>query len=184
MTQKQLRQLLTCNKFLISIIYVLIGSCFVPAFSYGADYDNTLVLRSADSYLKKAQELSVDSSVKERLLKNAYDRYNLALDHNPGDIYSIIRLGVVCDEQKKDTEAKEYFYKALGIDKNNPELNFRLGNFYYSRHKYLKALFYYKTAFYKGYKNSQLSINMSNIYEKFGDDKKAGEFSKNALSMK
>lgn len=104
----------------------------------------------------------------------ALNLYNVLSNKCPTSIVYPIRLGVLYDNIGKDRLAKGCFFKAIGIQKNNPEAYFYLGEFYYKRSLYRRALNYYKEAYKNGYtRHYATAYQIGDIYEKLGDTEAA-----------
>ena len=111
----------------------------------------------------------------------ALNLYAILCNKNPQNIFYKIRLGILYDIIGKDRYAKGCFYAAIGVDKTQPEPFFRLGEFYYKRELYKRALKMYKIAYTKGYQEHYDTLyKIGDIYEKFGDTEAALKYLKMA----
>ena len=118
-------------------------------------------------------------------LTNALFLYYVLEQINPDSIEYALKLGILNDKAKRDRYAKGYFSKALGINKNNPEIYYYFGEFYYTRERYHKALRYYNEAYKHGFdKNYDTLYKIGDIYEKFGDSRSAIKYLKEAQTKK
>ena len=107
-------------------------------------------------------------------ISSALVLYQILQNINPENINYPIKLGILYDKLEKDRQAKGAFSKAIGINPDYYESYFYLGEFYYNREMYKKALKYYKLAHARtNFKNYDLLYRMGDIYEKFGDTKTA-----------
>ena len=107
-------------------------------------------------------------------MTSALNLYTILSSKNPENTFYKIRLGHLYDIIGKDRYAKGYFFQAIGTDSSQPEPYFRLGEFYYRRELYKKALNMYKEAYKRGYSgNYDTLYKIGDIYEKFGDTEAA-----------
>lgn len=196
MIQIQHHHIKTFKKILILIgAFVLCGSTInsVKAIEFGSvqyqndtfidysEFDRSAVKKSADLYFKRALKTK-DANEKRELLKKAGGQYFIMTKIEPNDIYAIDQLGRVYDYEGKNSYAKGYFSKALEINKNHALTNYYLGEYYYSRNEYKKALNYYQIAFKNGYKEDhKILIKMATLYEKLGDLVRANQYYKKAF---
>lgn len=114
-------------------------------------------------------------------ITNALFLYRVLDKVNPNNIDYPIKLGRLYDKVEKERQAKGYFYKAIGIDESSPIPYFYLGEFYYKRELYRKALKFYNESYKRGYEtNYDLLCRMGDIYEKFGDTRSALKYLQDA----
>ena len=100
----------------------------------------------------------------------ALNLYSILLKKNPQNIDYAIKLGRLYDKIGKDRQAKGAFYHAIGLKESDPKAYFFLGEFFYRRAQYRRALKFYKAAYERGYQSHIETINkMKIIYTKFGD---------------
>ena len=126
----------------------------------------------AENFFYNASKLK-DNIVNEDLT-NAIIHYKVLENINPDKIEYPVKLGILYDKISKDRQAKGYFSKAIGIDNTSPLPYFYLGEFYYKRESYRKALKYYNEAYSRGFEsNYDILYRMGDIYEKFGDTRSA-----------
>lgn len=112
-------------------------------------------------------------------MPSALNLYTILSSKNPENTFYKIRLGHLYDIIGKDRYAKGYFFQAIGTDSSQPEPYFRLGEFYYRRELYKKALNMYKEAYKRGYiGNYDTLYKIGDIYEKFGDTEAALKYLK------
>ena len=117
-------------------------------------------------------------------MTNALMLYNVLEKKSPTNIEYPIKLGILYDKLYKDRQSKGFFSKAIGIDNTNPKPYFYLGEFYYKRELYRKALKYYNKAYKLGDStNYDLLFKIGDIYEKFGDTRSALKYLKEAQSQ-
>ncbi len=96
--------------------------------------------------------------------------YTMLSNKNPQNIIYTVRLGSLYDKIGKDRWAKGSFYKAMGVAPSRPEPYFYLGEFYFKRQLYRKALKMYKKAYKNGYSSHSMTIiRLKEIYIMLGD---------------
>ena len=126
----------------------------------------------AQLYFHNAEHLK-DGIINDDMT-NALTLYSILQQVNPDKIEYPIRLGILYDKINKDKQSKSNFSRAIGLNKTNPLPYFYLGEFYYKRELYRRALKNYNEAYQKGYEtNYNLLYKMGDIYEKFGDTRSA-----------
>jgi len=187
-----------CKKILITLsAFVLCGStlCRVNALEYGTvKYDDALLdyskfsksefSKTADFYFKQALKTK-DSEQKKQLLQVASGQYFILSNLDKNDLHPLVQLGRIYDEENQNNYAKAYFFRALEIDKNDSATNYYLGEFYYTRHDYKRALNYYNIAFKNGFtQDYDILLKLAGIYEKLGDLQKANQYYKKAFIIK
>ena len=124
-----------------------------------------------------------DKTITEDITK-ALIQYTALSNINPDCIEYPIRLGVLYDKLEKDRQAKGNFSRAIGLDANNPQPYFYLGEFYYKRESYRKALKYYNEAYKLGFSSNYTALyKMGDIYQKFGDTRSALKYLEEALKQ-
>lgn len=117
-------------------------------------------------------------------ITNALIIYSVLQKIEPESFIYCIKLGTLYDKINMDKYSKSNFSRAIGIDNTRPESYFGLGEFYYKREMYRKALKYYNEAYQKGYQtNFDMLCRMGDIYEKFGDTHSALKYLKEASSQ-
>ncbi len=103
--------------------------------------------------------------------------YNVLQNVNSDNPSYCIKSGCLYDKLGVDKRAKGNFYKAIGINPTAAEPYFYLGEFYYKREMYRKAMKHYKKAIEKGYDtNYDTLYRLGDICEKFGDTRSALEY--------
>lgn len=114
----------------------------------------------------------------------ALNLYHMLAHKNHDNVMYLTRLGTLYDIAGKDRYAKGSFFDAMGIKPNEPESYFRLGEFYYKRQMYRKALRFYSEAYKFGYtRHYETAYKLGDIYEKFGDTKSALKYLKLASTL-
>lgn len=104
----------------------------------------------------------------------ALNLYSLLSNAYPENIAYALRLGELYDVLGKDRYAKGQYYRAMGVSPSRPEPYFYLGNFYYKREQYRKALKFFLKAYDLGYSEHYQTLEkIGTIYQKFGDTEKA-----------
>lgn len=178
----------------ILLIFAILFGTNIPTFSAikgGIEYsiptdyskiDEQEVELKARLYFYNAEKLQ-DGIVNEDMT-NALMLYNILQKINPDKIEYPIKTGILYDKINKDRQAKGNFSRAIGIDKTNPLPYLHLGNFYYKRELYRKALNYYNETYKRGFeKNYNLLYKMGDIYEKFGDTRSALKYLRDAQAQ-
>lgn len=142
--------------------------------------DKPAVLNRADYYFDQAEKVS-DEKERQDLLHKASGEYFILTRVEPQNLYYMVQMARIYDLENNNTFAKGYFFNALKIDKKNARTNFYLGEYYYRRREYTKALYFYNTAFENGYgENYEVLIKMALMYEKLGDLLRANQYYKKA----
>ena len=114
----------------------------------------------------------------------ALNLYTMLNNKNPNNQIYPIRLGILYDIIGMDKYAKGNFYQAIGINSSKPEPYFYLGEFYYRRCLYKKALKMYKEAYKHGFtRHYETAYKLGDIYEKFGDTQAALKYLKFASEL-
>lgn len=117
-------------------------------------------------------------------MTNALMLYSVLQNTNPENISYCVKLGTLYDKLNMDRYAKGNLSRAIGIDASQPEPYFYLGEFYYKRQMYRKALKYYGEAYQRGYTtNYDMLYKMGDIYEKFGDTRSALKYLQDASAQ-
>lgn len=169
---------------IILLISAILSGTTIPTFSavkggieYSIPVDYSKINEEetevkAREYFYNAERLR-DGIINEDMT-NALMLYTVLQQINSEKIEYPIKLGILYDKINKDRYAKGYLSKAIGIDNTNPAPYFYLGEFYYKRELYRKALKYYNESYKKGYQtNYNLLYKIGDIYEKFGDTRSA-----------
>ncbi len=126
-----------------------------------------------------------DKITAEKYLNAAMNKYYILTQIDPTDIDAYIKLGKIYDEKNVSYLAKEYFYKALNINKEASLANFYFGDYYYKRNDYKKALYHYKIAYNNGVaKTYDFNLKLATIYEKLADLSNAKKFYEISYNIK
>lgn len=141
--------------------------------------DANKILTDADSFFEQ-----YETTGDKKFLNTAMGNYYLVTKVFPLEIYPMVQLARTYDEKKLDRFAKEYFNICLDINRKDPYLNYYLGDFYYKRHDFKRALRYFRIAYNNGYRDYyDLNYKIATIYEKFADLSKAKYYYEKAYSM-
>lgn len=145
--------------------------------------DEQSVLERADSYFAELLKAK-DKREKQDLLQKAGGEYFILTRKCPQNVYYVVQLARVYDAGGKDRYAKGYFSNALMLDRNNPKTNYYIGEFYYRRNDYTRALEFYNIALDNGFgENYEILIKMAVICEKLGDLLRANQYYKKAYVL-
>ena len=116
--------------------------------------------QKAEGYYDKVMYKSLDST--EDDMSQALILYSALHKKCPWNIDYSIRLGNLYMKQGKYRYAKGCFYEAMGINANRPEPYYYLGDLYFKREQYRRALKMYKRASDNGYADNIDNINKIN----------------------
>lgn len=170
-------------------IFVLLFLASLPAFSaiqggleYSIPIDYTKLSREElDTKAGFYYNLAIKNSqgkINDEMTA-ALNLYKILQRQNPDNTFYNIRLGHLYDIIGKDKYAKGCFYQAIGCDDTQAEPYFRLGEFYYRRQLYKRALKFYKEAYKKGFATHYETLyKLGDIYEKLGDTEAALKYLK------
>lgn len=180
------------QKILLLIIFLFSAS---PAFcvkSGGVEYHDYLfdysnfdaesIREEADSLLSQAMAES-DKNLKDDLLHRAMKNYYILLKISPDNVSVLNKRAFIYDIQERNLLARSYFSRSLNIEKDNPETNFLVGDYFYKRRDYKRALRYFSTAYENGYNDYDISFKLAVIYEKLGDLCNAKRFYQEAYAI-
>ena len=169
---------------MIRFLLIPLILCFslLPSFSAlrgGVDYKipfDYTKLNQAE--LESKAEFYYTSALNTKTLNDemtyALNLYNLLSNAYPENITYALRLGKLYDVLGKDRHAKGQYYRAMGINPSRPEPYFYLGDFYYEREQYRKALKFDLKAYDLGYSEHYPTLEkIGTIYQKFGDTENA-----------
>ena len=103
-------------------------------------------------------------------MTKALNIYTMLSNAAPDNAAYALKLGKLYDVLGKDRYAKGNYYRAMGIDKSDPEPYCYLGDFYYDREQYRKALNFYTKAYDRGYSVQSHTLDrISDIRKRLGD---------------
>ena len=182
-----MRQLI---RFLLVIfIFKVFAMPAYPALKGGLEYQIPIdYSKLNESELEEKANFYYNLAVKSENLTDemtaALNLYHMLAHKNPANTLYKIKLGVLYDTIGKDRFAKGCFFDAIGIDKTNPEPFFRLGEFYYKRTFYKRALKMYRIAYRKGYvQHYDTLYKMGDTCLKLGDTRAALKYLKLASQL-
>ena len=145
--------------------------------------DKQAVSERADYYFNRALK-SKEAKEKQDFLERASGEYFILTRMDPENINYLVQMGRIYDIENENKFAKGYFFNALMLEKNNPKTNFYLGEYYYKRNLYTRALYFYDVALENGYReNYEILIKMAVMYEKLGDLLRANQYYKKAYIL-
>ena len=128
--------------------------------------------------------LALKNGAKSEEMTSALNLYHILAHKNHNDVIYLTKLGTLYDIAGKDRYAKGAFFDAMGIKPNEPEAYYRLGEFYYKRQMYKKALRFYSEAYKFGYTQHYETVyKLGDIYEKFGDTRAALKYLRQASTI-
>jgi len=133
-----------------------------------SNLDTSVIKAEAESQLFKALALE-ESDEKNILLHKAMKNYYILLKINPDNVDYLNKRALIYDVLDRNLLARSYFSRALNIDKDNPETNFLVGDYFYKRRDFKRALKYFSVALESGYNNYDINYKLAIIYEKLGD---------------
>lgn len=182
-----------CRKYLIITIFCLFLIPPVFAKETGSieyhDYlfnyskiNKTELKQEAESNLNTALSME-PSKERDNFLHKSMKNYHILLKIEPNTVEYMNKRGLIYDIMQKDLLAKSYFARALNLEKDNPETNFLVGDFFFKRNDYKRALRYFSAAYENGYNSFEINNKLAIVYEKLGDLCKAKEFYLNANSI-
>ena len=178
------------TKFLI--VLILLTLMLTPAYSAlqgGVDYQIPIdYTKLNQSELEAKAEFYYNSAINSKKLDeditSALVLYTILTNKDPQNYKYSIRLGKLYDVISKDKLAKGNYYRAMGLDQKRPEPYFYLGEYYYDREKYKKALKFYQRAYDTGYSTHYYTLyRMGDIYQKFGDTKNSLKYLQSAYGI-
>ena len=181
-----------CFAFAIAVIFAISG-CVIYAHTQNDDekslsvdyskFNTEAIKNAADKFFQDALN-SMDEKEKSENLKNAAAQYYILSNADKSDYYPCIRLARIYDLQKNDAYAKAYFYRVLGLNNKDADANFYFAEFYFRREQYEKALEYYQKAHsYGRTEDSETLKKIGQIYERFGDIRRASNYYKKSLDL-
>ena len=174
------------------IILIILSFSLLPSFSsvkgrvnYSVPIDYT---KLNIEEVKTKADFFYNSALKSKTLNDdmtfALNLYTVLTNIEPENIYYALKLGKLYDVIGKNRYAKGQYYHAMGLDQKRPEPYYYLGDFYYDREQYKKALKFYQKAYENGYTSHYHTLyKMGDIYQKFGDTKSALQYLEAASSF-
>ncbi len=180
------------QKLFILSIFLLTSSPAFCAKSGGVEYHDYLfdyshldaapIAEQADSLFNKALA-EKDKDIKNDLLHRAMKNYHILLKISPDDVNVLNKRALIYDIQDKNILARSYFSRSLNIQKDNPETNFLVGDYFYKRRDYKRALRYFSAAYENGYNDYDINFKLAVVYEKLGDLCNAKRFYQEAYTL-
>ena len=180
------------KQLILLFIFVFSASPALSVKSGGVEYHDYLfdykkiqsepILVEADSQLQQALLLE-DSEEKNILLHKAMKNYYILLKINPDNVDCLNKRGLIYDIQERNLLARSFFSRSLNIDKDNPNTNFLVGDYFYKRRDFKRALKYFSVALENGYSNYDIKYKLGIIYEKLGDMCNAKRFYQEAYEL-
>ena len=172
--------------FIINITLLLPSNAALRGsleYSIPIDYarlnEQELASRAEISYNSALKNYNGDTVAVSEEISTALNLYSILSHVSPNNVIYAVRLGKMYDIIGKDRYAKGNYYRAIGINKSSPEGYFYLGDYFYARKQYRRALKMYKCAYDNGYQNHTQTIDKLNIiYKKLGDESNSAKSSK------
>ncbi len=183
--------------YLLKVV-LLITALFLfssPAFSVksgGVEYHDYLfdyshldpepIMLEADALFSQALTQE-DEKIKDDLLHQAMKNYYILLKISPGNVEVLNKRALIYDIQDRNILARSFFSRALNIEKDNPETNYLVGDYFYKRRDFKRALRYFSVAYENGYNDFDITYKLAVVYEKLGDLCNAKRFYQEAYSF-
>ena len=152
---------------------------------YLFDYSNLdarPIKNDAEKFFAQALEEN-DKTERDKLLHQAMKNYYILLKITPDDTDILNRRGLIYDILDRNVLAKSYFSRSLNIDKDNPNTNYLVGDYFYKRSDFKRALRYFNVALDNGYNDYDINYKLAIVYEKLGDLCNAKRFYQNAYDF-
>ena len=160
---------------IIGIIMFFSTLCVYSALSGKIDYQIPVdYSKLSESELAEKADFYYDKALKSSGRVNddmtsALNLYTMLKHKAPNNIVYPLRLGKLYDTIGKDRYAKGNYYHAMGVNPSAPAPYYYLGDYFYNRSQYRKALKMYKRAYDAGYsENEQMLTKMNAIKKKLG----------------
>ena len=153
-------------KILCSILIIFLTCCSSQAALNGAiDYKIPVEYKNMnEAELNSKAELYYNNALKttdKKLnddISEALILYTMLENKNPNNVIYPLRVGSLYDLIGKDRYAKGNYYRAMGINPSRPEPYFYLGEFFFKRQQYRRALKMYNKAYDLGYSSHATTI--------------------------
>ena len=100
-------------------------------FDYTKINQSEMETKAEGFYASAIQSKKLDDN-----MTSALNLYSVLSDAYPDNIIYPLKVGKLYDVLGKDRYAKGFYFRAINVDKSNPEPYFCLGNFYYDREQY------------------------------------------------
>lgn len=182
-----------CLKKIVLLVTTLflISSPAFSAKSGGVEYHDYLfdyshleqepLKTEADSLLSQAL-IQEDNEIKNDLLHQAMKNYYILLKISPDNVDVLNKRALIYDIQDRNLLARSLFSRSLNIQKDNPETNYLVGDYFYKRRDFKRALRYFSAAYENGYVDFDINYKLAVVYEKLGDLCNAKRFYQEAYS--
>jgi len=175
-----MRQLATT--FILILCFITGIMPVYPAVSGGISYNIPIEYKnlSEEELSSRAETYYAEALNSKKLddnMSNTLFLYSVLQNMNPKNIEYSIRLGILYDKIKLDKYAKGNFSRAININPLAPEPYFYLGEYYYNRQSYRKALKYYLKSYENGFNtNRELLGRLGDVYKKLGDEQASQKY--------
>ena len=124
-----------------------------------------------------------DSEGKKELLHRAMKNYYILLKISPDNVEFLNKRGLIYDVLDRNLLARSFFSRSLNIDKDNSETNYLVGDYFYKRRDFKRALKYFTVALNNGFNNYDINLKLAIVYEKLGDLCNAKRFYNEAYQL-
>lgn len=177
------------KKLTILVLFSLTLSSAQAVIKGGVDYQIPIdYTKLNQSDLEAKADFYYNTAIKSKKasedMTSALVLYTILTKKDPSNTMYAVRLGKLYDILGKDRLAKGGYYQALGVNHKHPEPYYYLGEFYYDREQYRKALKYYKRAYDAGYSTHYYTLyRMGDLYQKFGDTQNALKYLQSASNI-
>jgi WD40 repeat protein/tetratricopeptide (TPR) repeat protein len=131
---------------------------------------SSLTLPESSRVVKKYLD-EVDRLIKHEIAARE-EKLLSDIERSGDDPDTVNRLGVLYARYGMEDRAIEQFDRALRQNDYTPAL-MNMGNVYYLRRNYEKALTYYERAYQQQPENARVLLGLTRVYQKLGDDKAA-----------
>ena len=174
---------------LILIILFLTSVSAHSAIKGGIDYSIPIdYTKLNQTVLEEKAEFYYNTAINSKKLNDdmtsALVLYTILTKKDPENMIYALHLGKLYDVIGKDRYAKEYYYQAMGLDQKRPEPYYYLGDYFYDREQYRKALKFYQRAYDCGYSTHYSTLyKLGDIYQKFGDTQNSIKYLQSAYTL-
>lgn len=170
------------KKFILNLL-IFTSMAILPAFAY---QDSDVIAHNYNQQgllaLKHAKESK--GLQKKIYLKEAKWFYQHSVDAYPDNFDGFLGLARTYMYMGRFDKAYNNMMIAFNFDKNNPEINYYMGEYSFLNEKYNTALSYYLCALNLGYqKHYNTNYQIAICYDKLGDGKQAIKFYKKCLQI-
>lgn len=190
-----------CNqKFITAVLTVIIfiftsffNSAFADIKKGGLEYNDDRADYSAlnteqliyEGNAAFNQALKADKKYyRDKYFNDAMGKYYLVSKADKTNAYAITQIARIYSIKNEDRLAREYFFKAVNLERKNPHSHYHFGEFYFKKGNLDHALLHYLIAYDNGYKNNfNLNCRLGIVYEKLADLEKAKKFYEDAFKI-